>query len=544
MPISRLEISTTYSNAPTRVPTCRFVDVSRSHPSIRLGLHYTGPLLEWIERAHPGIFRAPPRTGRQRPGGNHRRRILRTDSGHHSAGGPPRTDYAARGLRRKAFQAPARAAPGSPSASGSRSFLRRLLPPASNTRWSTTIISSAPAFELDQLYGYYLCEDLGALGESAARPEDRCAICIPFRDVKKPPISCATPPPRIRAASRPWATTSRNSAFGPERTSTATRMAGSIDFSPPLEQNSDWLATSTPGDAVASRFRCGRADLPTASYTEMMEWSLPTPARDRYHGLRRGVFIASRCAALSARRHLARLFHQVRRIESPAQENAARFEKGPRSSPTSRRRDKRFQARAEEAGHVSCAGPVQRSPTGTAFSADFTRRIFAPRFGALVDAPKRSPRASTTAEQHYADVRRTGFRCRRTRGNLFHVRPLCRPGRARLTAAPSARSIFARRTSTLINSLARRPESLSRAAAQPATQARRQARSPFTTKRAPKKRASNAGCNTTAGPAILSACCCSAGTKRSGLRLGATRRRRRARSGALSRAELSSNARR
>ena len=29
----------------------------------------------------------------------------------------------------------------------------------------------------------------------------------------------------------------------------------------------------------------GRADLPTASYTEMMEWALPTPARNRYHAL-------------------------------------------------------------------------------------------------------------------------------------------------------------------------------------------------------------------------------------------------------------------
>ena len=33
-----------------------FVEVLSRHPSIRLGLHYTGSLLEWMERAHPEYF--------------------------------------------------------------------------------------------------------------------------------------------------------------------------------------------------------------------------------------------------------------------------------------------------------------------------------------------------------------------------------------------------------------------------------------------------------------------------------------------------------
>ena len=33
-----------------------FVEVLSRHPSIRVGLHYTGSLLEWIERAHPEYF--------------------------------------------------------------------------------------------------------------------------------------------------------------------------------------------------------------------------------------------------------------------------------------------------------------------------------------------------------------------------------------------------------------------------------------------------------------------------------------------------------
>jgi alpha-amylase/alpha-mannosidase (GH57 family) len=33
-----------------------FIEVLERHPSVRMGLHYTGSLLEWIERAHPEYF--------------------------------------------------------------------------------------------------------------------------------------------------------------------------------------------------------------------------------------------------------------------------------------------------------------------------------------------------------------------------------------------------------------------------------------------------------------------------------------------------------
>ena len=52
-----------------------------------------------------------------------------------------------------------------------------------------------------------------------------------------------------------------------------------------LEGCADWLEVATPGAAVAFRQPLGRADLPTASYTEMMEWALPTDGRRRFHAL-------------------------------------------------------------------------------------------------------------------------------------------------------------------------------------------------------------------------------------------------------------------
>ncbi len=50
-----------------------------------------------------------------------------------------------------------------------------------------------------------------------------------------------------------------------------------------LEENSSWLQASTPTEYLSNRTPAGRADLPTASYTEMMEWALPTRVRQRYN---------------------------------------------------------------------------------------------------------------------------------------------------------------------------------------------------------------------------------------------------------------------
>src|ERR1019366_1602005 len=52
-----------------------------------------------------------------------------------------------------------------------------------------------------------------------------------------------------------------------------------------IEANQDWLETIPPGEALAAHAPLGRVDLPTASYTEMMEWVLPTPVRQKFHGL-------------------------------------------------------------------------------------------------------------------------------------------------------------------------------------------------------------------------------------------------------------------
>ncbi|MBM3306878.1 MAG: DUF1926 domain-containing protein [Candidatus Eisenbacteria bacterium] len=56
-----------------------------------------------------------------------------------------------------------------------------------------------------------------------------------------------------------------------------------------LERNASWLTTATLAEFVDREPPRGRVYLPAASYPEMMEWALPTPARRSYERLLRKV---------------------------------------------------------------------------------------------------------------------------------------------------------------------------------------------------------------------------------------------------------------
>ena len=53
------------------------VEALERHPGVRLSLHYTGPLLEWLAAERPDLPRAAARAGRPRPGRDPGRRPVR-----------------------------------------------------------------------------------------------------------------------------------------------------------------------------------------------------------------------------------------------------------------------------------------------------------------------------------------------------------------------------------------------------------------------------------------------------------------------------------
>ncbi|MGA2720565.1 MAG: alpha-amylase/4-alpha-glucanotransferase domain-containing protein, partial [Candidatus Acidiferrales bacterium] len=260
-----------------------FIEVLERHPAIRVGLHYSGPLLEWIERAHPEYFErlaALVKSGQvEMVGGGFYEPVLIAI--------PPQdrleqitrlADYI-----EKHFSARPRGA-----------WLTERV-------WEPQIPSSlAPAgveytllddnhflgagFESSQLYGHYTAEDLCQTikvlpGLKTLR------YMIPFRDV-------GDTIEFLRAASseHPGGLAAMGDdleKFGvwPGTHDLCYRDGWLDRFFHALEGCDDWLEVATPGAAVAFRQPLGRADLPTASYTEMMEWALPTDGRRRFHAL-------------------------------------------------------------------------------------------------------------------------------------------------------------------------------------------------------------------------------------------------------------------
>ena len=260
-----------------------FIEVLAQHPAIRMGLHYSGPLLEWIERAHPEYFdrlRALVSSGQvEIVGGGFYEPILVTI--------PPedRLEQIARlaAYAEKHFKSRPRGAwlaervwePQLPSC----------LAPAGV---EYTLVDDnhflGAGFELEQLFGYYISEDLGHTVKVLPGLKS-LRYLIPFRDVGETTAFLRDAASRHPGGFAAMGDDLEKFGVWPETNQHCYRDGWLDRFFSELERNADWLATSTPSDAVALRAPLGRADLPAASYTEMMEWSLPTPARERYHSL-------------------------------------------------------------------------------------------------------------------------------------------------------------------------------------------------------------------------------------------------------------------
>jgi hypothetical protein len=260
-----------------------FVQVLERHPLIRMGLHYSGVLLEWLERAHPEYFaqlRGLVKRGQvEIVGGGFYEPILVVI--------PPEdrleqitrlADYIEKhfGQRPKgAWLAERVWEPQLPSSLGAAGV-------------EYTLVDDnhflGAGFELEQLFGYYTAEDQCHWVKLLPGLKS-LRYLIPFRGVEE-----TTQFLRRAAAEHPGGFASMGDdmeKFGvwPGTYDHCYRDRWLEKFFSELERNVDWLETSTPGGSVSSHLPFGRADLPTASYSEMMEWALPTPARNRYHAL-------------------------------------------------------------------------------------------------------------------------------------------------------------------------------------------------------------------------------------------------------------------
>jgi len=258
-----------------------FIEHLEKHPKVHLGLHYSGPLLTWIEEHRSEYFvrlKKLVQAGQvELVGGGFYEPILVSI--------PPEDQHEqitrlGAYLEKHFGKVPSGAwlaervwEPQLPSALAAASVAYTLV---------DDIHFLAAGFEPEELFGAYIAEDRGKTvwlypGQKALR------YLIPFGKVEDVIAYL-----RDAAAVHPGGVAAMGDdmeKFGvwPGTHEHCYKDGWLSAFFTALEENSDWLEVSTPGHYLESHAPLGRADLPTASYTEMMEWALPARVRQRYH---------------------------------------------------------------------------------------------------------------------------------------------------------------------------------------------------------------------------------------------------------------------
>jgi 4-alpha-glucanotransferase len=133
----------------------------------------------------------------------------------------------------------------------------------------------------DELDGYYLTEELGAI-LSMFPGSEKLRYLIPFH----PPEETIEFLAGLRSAERSRLAVMADDGekFGvwPETFHTVYEEGWLERFFALLEQNSEWIETTTFSEFLTKEQARGRIYLPTASYMEMGEWALPTRAMKEY----------------------------------------------------------------------------------------------------------------------------------------------------------------------------------------------------------------------------------------------------------------------
>jgi 4-alpha-glucanotransferase len=260
-----------------------FLSLIEKHPKIRLALHYSGPLLLWIEKNHPEYFdrlRKLVSTGQVEliGGGFYEPILISIPPADRQEQITRLADYIEEHFGKRptgAWLAERVWEPQLPSSLA-----------CANVGY--TLIDDLPflaaGFEPQELFGPYIAEDCGrSIWVFPGLKELR--YLIPFRRVEESIAYF-----KDAAKSHPGGV----AAFGDDMekfgvwpgTYQHCYTEGWLEsFFVALEENAHWLKIVTPSQCVASHLPLGRADLPTASYAEMMEWVLPTATRLRFYAL-------------------------------------------------------------------------------------------------------------------------------------------------------------------------------------------------------------------------------------------------------------------
>jgi alpha-amylase len=262
-----------------------FLDLLEKHPGVHAALHYSGPLLLWIEKNHPEYFirlRRLVGSGRvELVGGGFYEPILI------SIPGPDQVEQ----LTRLAEYLEAHFGRRPTGAWLAERVWEPHLPSslaAANVGY--TLVDDLPflaaGFETQELYGAYVAEDRGKSVWLFPGLRD-LRYLIPFRGVEESIAYLQNAAQLHPGGAATFGDDMEKFGVWPGTFKHCYEDGWLEKFLAALESNASWLKSCTPSEYMSANLPLGRADLPSASYAEMMEWVLPTNTRQRYFALRK-----------------------------------------------------------------------------------------------------------------------------------------------------------------------------------------------------------------------------------------------------------------
>ncbi len=256
-----------------------FVDLLLRHPHIQIGLHFSGCLLEWIEKSHPEFFdwlkELTARGQVELLGGGFYEPVLSAI---------PDADKSAQILRLSDYIEKHFGVRPQGGWLTERVWRQDLVRPLAESGLHYVILDDthfiAAGVDPEDLRGTYITEDLGT-GIHLVPSLKKLRYTIPFRDVEETIEFLRQGLGRPNAL---FAAGDDAEKFGiwPGTFDLCYTRGWLERFFQAIEHAGEWLETTTLARFMATHKPCGRVYLPTASYPEMMEWALPVRACEEF----------------------------------------------------------------------------------------------------------------------------------------------------------------------------------------------------------------------------------------------------------------------
>lgn len=265
------------------------LDAFERHPQVRVTMHYSGPLLDWLVAEHPDYIQRLAALAQRgqieiMTGGYYEPilPILPEYDAHHQITKMNGAIQEHFGVGHGGLWLAERVwEPNLPS------ILKRASVPYTVLDDTHFLMAGLTP---DELYGYYMTEDQGQPVAVFPNPQVMRAI-IPWRSVDEVTQQFRELHAAANGQQRIVVLADDGEKFGSwPGTYEPLWTGGYVEaFLTMLEQNSDWLETVQLGEYQRREAPLGRVYLPTASYAEMMEWALPTERSAQLENLRHAL---------------------------------------------------------------------------------------------------------------------------------------------------------------------------------------------------------------------------------------------------------------